>query len=69
VKGGFLLNVVVGEGSSVFQLLASEDESLLIWWDAFLVLDLGFDVLNGVRWLNIEGNGFSCEGFDENLHV
>ena len=48
MKGGFLLDVVVSEGSSVFELFSSEDKSLLIWGDSFFVLDLGFDVLDGV---------------------
>jgi hypothetical protein len=48
VEGRFLLDVVVGESSAVLELLTSEDESLLIWGDAFLVLDLSLDVLNGV---------------------
>ena len=39
VKGGLLLNIVVRKSSSIFQLLSSEDESLLIWGDSFLVLD------------------------------
>ncbi len=42
------MDVIVGEGSSVFELLSSEDESLLIGRDTFFVLDLGLDVLNGV---------------------
>jgi hypothetical protein len=48
VKGGLLLDVVVRKGAAVFELLASEDETLLIWGDAFLVLDLSLDVLNSV---------------------
>ena len=48
MESRFLLDVVVTEGSSVFKLLSSEDESLLIGWDSFLVLDLGLDILNGV---------------------
>ena len=68
MESGLLLDVVVGEGSAVLELLTSEDESLLIWWDTFLVLDLGLDVFDGVCWLNIEGDGLSCEGLDENLH-
>jgi len=68
VESGLFLDVVVGEGSAVLELLTSEDESLLIWWDTFLVLDLSLDVLNGVSWLNIQGNGLSCKGLDENLH-
>ena len=42
------MNVVVAEGSAVFELLSSEDESLLIGRDTFLVLDFGLDVVNGV---------------------
>jgi hypothetical protein len=48
VESGLLLDVVVGEGSAVFELLASEDESLLIGRNTFLVLNLGLDILNGV---------------------
>ena len=40
VESGFFLDVVVRQCSSIFQLLASEDESLLIRRDTFLVLDL-----------------------------
>merc|ERR1711915_1062338 len=69
MKGGFLLDVVVGESSAVLELLSSEDESLLIGWDTFLVLDLGLDVLNGVRWLNLKGDGLSSEGLHEDLHT
>ena len=56
-----LLDVVVGQGSAVFQLLACEDESLLIGRNAFLVLDLLLHVLDGVGRLNVES-------LDEDLH-
>merc|ERR1711944_222817 len=69
MEGGLLLNVVIGEGSSILKLLTSEDESLLIGWDTFLVLDLGLDVLNSVRWLDVEGDGLSSKGLDEDLHT
>ena len=69
VEGRFLLNVVVRKGSAVLELLSSEDESLLVWWDTFLVLDLGLDVLNGVSWLNIKSDGLSSQGLDEDLHT
>ncbi len=48
MEGRLLLDVVVGEGSAVFELLSSEDKALLVWGDTFLVLDLSLDVLNGV---------------------
>jgi len=69
MESGLLLDVVVRESSSVLELLSSEDESLLIGRDAFLVLDLGLDVLNSVRRLNIEGDGLAGEGLDEDLHT
>ena len=48
MEGGLLLDVVVRKGTSVFELLTSEDESLLIGRDSFLVLDFGLHVLDGV---------------------
>ena len=68
MEGRLFLDVVVGEGSSILKLLSSEDESLLIGWDSFLILDLGLDIFNGVCWLNIKSDCLSCEGLDENLH-
>ena len=68
VKSRLLLNIIVGEGSAVFELLASEDKALLVWGDTFLVLDLGLDVLDGVAWLDIKSDGFSCKGLYEDLH-
>jgi len=69
VKGGFLLDVVVGESATVFELLTSEDETLLIGWDTFLVLDLSLDVVDGVAGLNVESNGLASESLDEDLHT
>jgi hypothetical protein len=69
VESGLLLNVVVSEGSPDFEMLASENDSLLIGRDAFLVLDLLLDVFNGVRRLDFDGNSLSGECFDVNLHA
>jgi len=69
MESGFLLDVVVGEGSSILELLTGEDKSLLIGWDTFLVLDLSLDVLDGVGWLDLKSDCLSGEGLDENLHV
>jgi hypothetical protein len=48
VKGGFLLDVVVSEGSAVLKLLSCKDESLLVGRDSLLVLDFGLDVFDGI---------------------
>lgn len=60
VQGGLLLDVVIGEGTSILQLLSGEDQTLLIRGDSLLILDLGFDIVNGIRWLNIERDGLAC---------
>jgi len=69
MEGGFLLDVVILEGAAVFELLSGKDESLLVWGNTFLVLDLGLHVLNGVRLLDIEGDGLSSQGLHEDLHT
>ena len=48
VKGGLLLDVVIGKSTSILELLSSKDETLLIRRDSFLVLDLSLYVINGV---------------------
>jgi hypothetical protein len=68
MEGRFLLDVVVLEGSAIFELFSSEDESLLIWGNSFLILDLGLDGFDGIGLLNLEGDGLSGEGLDEDLH-
>merc|ERR1719186_348146 len=68
VEGGLLLDVVIGEGSSVFELLPSENQPLLVWRDPFLVLDLSLDVLDGVRGLDLQSDGLPSKGLDEDLH-
>jgi len=61
VEGGLLLNVVVSKGAAILELLASEDETLLIRGDTLLILDLLLHSLDGVRRLNIKGNGLTRE--------
>ena len=63
-----LLDVVVGQGSAILELLAGEDQSLLVRGDALLVLDLGLDIVNGVGGLDLKGDGLAREGLDEDLH-
>merc|ERR1712166_282425 len=69
MESGLFLDVVIGKGSSILELLSSEDKSLLIWWDTFFVLDLGLDVFDGVCWFNIKSDCFTSKGLDEDLHT
>jgi len=68
VKSGLLLDVVVLQSAAVLKLLASEDEALLVWRDALLILDFGLDVLNRVRLFDVQGNSLARKSLDENLH-
>uniref|UniRef100_A0A453SVC4 Uncharacterized protein n=1 Tax=Aegilops tauschii subsp. strangulata TaxID=200361 RepID=A0A453SVC4_AEGTS len=69
VKGGLLLDVIVRQGAAILKLLTSEDETLLVRGNALLVLDLRLHVVNGVRGLNLQGDGLASEGLDKNLHA
>ena len=69
VQGRLLLDVVVRKRTAVFELLTGEDESLLIGRNTFLILNLGLDVLDGVRRLNVERNSFARQGLYEYLHA
>jgi hypothetical protein len=69
VQGGLLLDVVIAQGATILKLLAGKDEALLVGGDALLVLDLGLDIVNGVRGLDLQGDGLARQGFDENLPV
>jgi len=69
VKRRFLLNVVVGQGASILELLASKDETLLIRGNALLVLDFGLDIFDGIAGLDLERDGLASQGFDEDLHA
>merc|ERR1712241_186971 len=62
VQGRLLLDVVVGEGPAILELLAGEDEPLLVRRDSLLVLDLGLDVLDGIGRLHLEGDRLARQG-------
>ena len=68
VQCRFLLDVVVAQGAAILQLLTSKDQALLVRGNALLVLDLGLDVVNCVRRLDFEGDGFACQGLHKDLH-
>ena len=37
MKGRLLLNIVIGQSAAIFELLAGEDQTLLVRWDTLLV--------------------------------
>jgi len=48
VQSGLLLNIVVRQGTTVLQLLTSKDETLLVRWDALLVLNLRLHIVDRI---------------------
>ena len=48
VKSGLLLNVIIGKGPAILELLSGKNEVLLIRRDSLLVLDLGLHVIDGI---------------------
>merc|ERR1719512_345189 len=69
MEGGLLLDVVIGQRATVLQLLASENQALLVGRDPLFVLDLRLDVINRVRGLHVQSDGLSSERLDEDLHT
>merc|ERR1712054_593121 len=69
MQRALLLDVVVRKGASVLQLLASEDQPLLVWGDTLLVLDLALHSVDGVAALHLQGDGLARQCLHENLHT
>ena len=69
MESGLLLDVVVGECATIFKLLTSKDQALLVGWDAFLVLNLALDIVDGVTRLDFKGDGLASESLDKDLHA
>ena len=59
VKSRLLLNVVIRKSAAVLELLSSENQTLLIWGDSLLVLNLSLHVLDSIRGLDIESDRLS----------
>jgi len=59
VESGLLLDVVIGEGAAVFELLSSEDKTLLIRRNALLVLNFRLHVIDGIARLDLKSDGLS----------
>merc|ERR1719412_2742134 len=69
VKGRLLLDVVIRQSPAVLQLLAREDQPLLVRGDSLLVLDLSLNVHDGIARLDLEGDGLAGQRLNEDLHT
>jgi hypothetical protein len=64
MEGRLLLDVVIGESAAILKLLAGENQALLVRRDTLLVLNLALDIVDGIRGLNLEGDGLAGEGLN-----
>jgi len=69
MEGQLLLNGVVRKGAAIFELLSSEEKTLLVRRDTFLVLDLHLHIVSGIRRLDLENDCFPSESLDKDLHT
>ena len=68
MESGFSLDVVVRKDAVVFQLVSTENQTLLIRGDAFPVSNLGLDILNRVGPFHVEGNGLAGGRLHKDFH-
>ena len=59
MESRFLLDVVIGKSTTVLELLAGEDQTLLVGGNTLLVLDLRLDVVDGVAGLHLKGDSLA----------
>eukprot|EP00444_Apocalathium_aciculiferum_P047734 CAMPEP_0183498978 /NCGR_PEP_ID=MMETSP0371-20130417/1240_1 /TAXON_ID=268820 /ORGANISM="Peridinium aciculiferum, Strain PAER-2" /LENGTH=113 /DNA_ID=CAMNT_0025692635 /DNA_START=6 /DNA_END=344 /DNA_ORIENTATION=- len=69
VQCGLLLDVVVRQRAAILELLARENQALLIRGDALFVLDLRLDIVDGVACFHIQGDRLASQSLDEDLHA
>jgi len=68
VDGRVLLNVIVGNGITIFQLLSCINQVLVVGRNTFLVVDLVLDAFDRVFGLYFKRNRLSSQGLDKELN-
>ena len=68
VERRLLLNIVVGQRTTILQLLAGENQALLVRRNPLLVLNLGLDALNRVTGIHVQCNRLTSKSLHKDLH-
>lgn len=50
---------------TILQLLSGKDQTLLIWWDPLLLLNLHLDIVDSVAGLDLKSDGLAGKGLHE----
>ena len=69
MQRGLLLHVVVLQGFTLFQLLASKDQALLVSGNPFLIGNFRLDIFDAIVGLDLQGDGLAGQRLDEDLHA
>ncbi len=67
MKSRLLLDIVIRESAAVLELLSRKDQTLLVRRNAFLVLDLALDVVDGIGGLDLKSDGLACDYEDVSI--
>src|SRR5579863_10440006 len=66
IQSALILDVVVGERTTIFEPCRSEDQTLLVRRNAFLFPDLCLNIVDGVRRHHFQRKRLSAKRLDEN---
>ena len=69
MKRALLLNIVIRERTPVFELLARENQALLVRGDSFFILNLRLHIVDGVRGLHLQRDSFPGQCLHKDLHA
>jgi hypothetical protein len=64
MQGRLLLDVVIRESATILELLAGEDQALLVRRNSLLVLNLALDIVDGVARLDLKSDGLTGDCVD-----
>eukprot|EP01083_Nonionella_stella_P002107 6054_1 len=68
MNGGLPLDVIINKCASIFQLFSCENQSFLLRWDTFFILNLGLHILNGIVWFHVKCDCLSFQCLHEYLN-
>ncbi len=69
MKSGLLLDVIVRKSTPILELLAGENQSLLVWGNPFLVLDLRLHIINSIGRLDFKSDRLASQTVPNNKSV
>lgn len=69
VQRGFLLDVVVGQSTTIIQLLSGKDQALLVRGNTLLVLHLLLNLVDSIGGLHLQGDSLAGQSLNEDLHT